>query len=61
MFTIPVGIIALLSLHSWRLPIWLSSDPPRTPSKPAVFYMLEDVVAVDFGHGKDWRRAVHAR
>ncbi|KAK4703947.1 hypothetical protein P7C70_g2268, partial [Phenoliferia sp. Uapishka_3] len=61
MFTIPVGIVAFLSLHSWRLPIWLSSDPPRTRSKPAVYYMLEDVVAVDFGYGKAWRKTVNER
>lgn len=57
----PVGLVFLLSLRSWRLPFRLSSDPARTPSKPAVFYVLEDVVAVDFKHGKKWRVTLRRR
>ncbi|KAI0319601.1 hypothetical protein OF83DRAFT_1082174 [Amylostereum chailletii] len=30
-------------------------------NKPAVFYILEDVVAVDFGYKREWRHAVRRR
>jgi len=55
------GIFFLVSLFSPRLPCWLSSDPPGTPMKPGVFYLFEDIGAVDFRHGKKFRRAVHER
>lgn len=61
MLVCPVGIVFLLSLLSFRLPVWCSSDPPGTPTKPAVFYTIEDVAAVDFKHGRDFRAAIHAR
>ncbi|GAA5901008.1 hypothetical protein JCM8208_007588 [Rhodotorula glutinis] len=61
MLVIPVGILFTLSLKVWRLPIWLSSDPPRTPSKPAVYYALEDCGSVDFRHGREWRKRCQAR
>lgn len=57
----PVGILFLISLFKVRLPCWVSSDPAGTIMKPAVFYMLEDVGAVDFRHGKDWRMSVNRR
>lgn len=61
MLVIPVMILFSMSLKVWRLNLWLSSDPPRTPSKPAVYYALEDVGAVDFKHGKEWRKRCQAR
>ncbi|GAA5998030.1 hypothetical protein JCM5350_005351 [Sporobolomyces pararoseus] len=62
MLILPIGIVFLLTLKSWtRLPFWMSSDPPRTRTKPAVYYVLEDVGAVDFKHGRDWRKRTQAR
>ncbi|GAA5847336.1 hypothetical protein JCM9279_000242 [Rhodotorula babjevae] len=61
MLVIPVMILFALSLKVWRLNLWLSSDPPRTPSKPAAFYALEDCGAVDFKHGREWRKRCQAR
>ncbi|GAA5863647.1 hypothetical protein JCM8547_003680 [Rhodosporidiobolus lusitaniae] len=58
----PIGIIFALTLKSWHnLPFWMSSDPPRTSTKPAVYYFIEDVGAVDFGHGREWRKRCQAR
>ncbi|BGP27748.1 hypothetical protein Rt10032_c13g5094 [Rhodotorula toruloides] len=58
----PIMIVFALTLKSWRsLQWWMSSDPPRTPTKPAVYYILEDVGAVDFGHGREWRKRCQAR
>ncbi|GAA6017738.1 hypothetical protein JCM10207_000480 [Rhodosporidiobolus poonsookiae] len=62
MLVIPIGIIFLLTLKSWHnLPFWMSSDPPRTSTKPAVYYFIEDVGAVDFCHGREWRKRCQAR
>ncbi|BGP43564.1 hypothetical protein JCM10449v2_007605 [Rhodotorula kratochvilovae] len=62
MLAIPVMIIFALTLKVWHaLPFWMSSDPPRTPTKPAVYYFLEDVGAVDFKHGREWRKRCQAR
>ncbi|GAA5892697.1 hypothetical protein JCM6882_000558 [Rhodosporidiobolus microsporus] len=62
MLVIPIGIIFALTLKSWKnLPFWMSSDPPRTSTKPAVYYFIEDVGAVDFGHGREWRKRCQAR
>lgn len=36
MLVAPIMIVFALTLKSWRgLPWWMSSDPPRTPTKPA--------------------------
>ncbi|GAA6019347.1 hypothetical protein JCM8202_000991 [Rhodotorula sphaerocarpa] len=62
MLVAPVGIIFVLTLKTWQdLPFWLSSDPPRTPTKPAAYYALEDTGAVDFQHGREWRKRCQAR
>ncbi|GAA5908294.1 hypothetical protein JCM5296_000509 [Sporobolomyces johnsonii] len=62
MLVAPIGIVFLLTLKSYSsLPFWMSSDPPRTPTKPAVYYFVEDVGAVDFSHGREWRKRMQAR
>lgn len=61
MLVSPALVILAISLHPWHLPYPMSSDPPRTPTKPAIYYVLEDLVAVDFEYGKPWRRALQAR
>ncbi|KAM0748945.1 hypothetical protein T439DRAFT_327449 [Meredithblackwellia eburnea MCA 4105] len=61
MFVSPIMIIFLLSLKPWKFSFPISSDVAGTPTKPAVFYLLEDVVAVDFAHGREWRRQMYAR
>jgi hypothetical protein len=60
LFSVP-GIFFLVSLFKPRLNFWVSSDPPGTPLKPGVFYLFEDIGAVDFRHGKAFRRQLHAR
>ncbi|BGP73898.1 hypothetical protein NBRC10513v2_007317 [Rhodotorula toruloides] len=62
MLVAPIMIVFGLTLRSWRsLRWWMSSDPPRTPTKPAVYYILEDVGAVDFRLGREWRKRCQAR
>jgi len=57
----PMGLILFISLFAPRWKVWCSSDPPGTPMKPAVFYVIEDVAAVDFMHGREYRKALHER
>ncbi|KAI5480088.1 hypothetical protein MNV49_001748 [Pseudohyphozyma bogoriensis] len=58
----PMGVILLLSLHSWqRLPFPISSTPPRSPTRPGIYYIAEDLAAVDFGFGRTYRRQLDAR
>lgn len=55
------GVFFLISLFKPKAPFWISSDPPGTPLKPGVFYLFEDIGAVDFRHGKPFREVLHAR
>lgn len=57
----PIGLVFFISLFRPTLPFRCSSDPPGERMKPAVFYLIEDVAAVDFQHGRDFRRALHDR
>jgi hypothetical protein len=57
----PVGLVFLISLFKPKLPFWASSDAPGKQMKPAFFYMLEDIGAVDFRFGREWREKVNAR
>ncbi|GJN94407.1 hypothetical protein Rhopal_007487-T1 [Rhodotorula paludigena] len=62
MLAIPPMLIFALTLKVWHsLPFWMSSDPPRTPTKPAIYYFIEDIGAVDFTHGREWRKRCQAR
>lgn len=57
----PLGLWFFFSLYPWRLPFRISSDPAGTRIKPAIFYIIEDVGAVDARHGRPYRKALHER
>ncbi|KAF5390061.1 hypothetical protein D9757_003770 [Collybiopsis confluens] len=61
----PIGVVFLFSLiaqhYRWPLPVRCSSEPAGSIMKPAVFYCIEDVGAVDFMHGRTFRQRVHTR
>jgi len=61
----PVGVVFIFSLlashYRWRLPVRCSSEPRGSCMKPAVFYCIEDVAAVDFKHGRKFRKRMHDR
>jgi hypothetical protein len=57
----PAGVIAFVSLFAPILPIRCSSDAKGTPMKPAVFYVVEDIAAVDFLEGRAYRYTINAR
>lgn len=55
------GIYFFITLFTFRLPFQMSSDRAGTICKPGAFYLFEDLGAVDFRHGKPFRRMLHAR
>ena len=55
------GIFFLISLLGFKVPFQVSSDPAGTRIKPGVFYLFEDIGAVDFRHGKPFRQMLHDR
>lgn len=61
LLVVPFGIVLLITLFGFRLKLWASSDPPGSYIKPGIFYCVEDLAAVDFGHGKEFRQAMRAR
>ena len=52
---IPAFLVLVASLVPWQLQIY------GFPVKPAVYYLVEDSVALDFGYGRPWRTALQAR
>jgi len=61
MLILPIGVVFLFSLGGFKLPCRCSSDTKGTPMKPAVFYTMEDIAAVDFKHGREFRTALYKR
>jgi hypothetical protein len=63
-----MGIVATLTLLSlilnhlgWKLPFRLGSVDAGNAVRPAIFYIVEDVVAVDGDGGMEYRKAFVAR
>lgn len=51
----------IVSLTRIRIPFRLSSMPPNHEIRPAIYYMMEDIVAVDGGGRSAYRRALNER
>jgi len=56
-----LGLNMVPTLFNFKTVTWISSDPPGTRIKPAVFYYTEDICAVDAGKGRQFRREWNAR
>lgn len=58
-----VGIFWVTIYHvcKWKAPFRLSSTGKGETVKPGVFYIVEDVVAVNAGAGRPYREAINAR
>ncbi|KAG8987012.1 hypothetical protein FRB94_002808 [Tulasnella sp. JGI-2019a] len=56
-----LGATMIPTLFKFRIPFWMSSDPPGTIIKPMIFYMVEDICAVDCSKGRQFRREWNAR
>ncbi|KAF2171502.1 hypothetical protein M409DRAFT_63746 [Zasmidium cellare ATCC 36951] len=49
-------LIAQVAMRAgWRTPVRMSSLPRGSPTHPGTFILVEDVVAVDGGLGREWR------
>ncbi|KAG8847158.1 hypothetical protein FRB96_001676 [Tulasnella sp. 330] len=51
-----LGLCMIPTLFRPKTPVWISSDRPGTIMKPAIFYMVEDICAVDCSKGRPFRR-----
>jgi hypothetical protein len=56
-----VSVQCFISLIRPRVPIWLSSLPPGHKMRPAGYYIMEDIVAVDGGGLSAFRRSLNVR
>lgn len=61
-------IVGVLLIISWgmralgmRTPFRVSSLPAGTPTRPLIYTLMEDIVAVDGSGGQEWRVALNAR
>jgi hypothetical protein len=53
--------VQIYHVCGWKAPFRLSSTAKGEPVKPGVFYIIEDVVAVNAGAGRPYREAINAR
>ncbi|KAI9697467.1 MAG: hypothetical protein M1820_007802 [Bogoriella megaspora] len=56
-----IGFITLFSLAGWKAPFRISSTPKGDKVHPGVFYIVEDVIAVNAGGGLPFREGWAAR
>lgn len=54
-------IFFLMCIADVKVPFRVSSLAPGTKAHPAVYTIIEDIVAVDGGGGRDFREALRAR
>lgn len=61
-------VVGVLLVISWvmralgmRTPFRVSSLPAGTPTRPLVYTLMEDIVAVDGNGGQEWRAALNDR
>ncbi|KAF2491263.1 hypothetical protein BU16DRAFT_469383 [Lophium mytilinum] len=54
-------LVTLLHMGTYSSPVRLSSTARGSVCRPAVYYLIEDVVAVDGGGGVDYREALNVR
>ncbi|KAL7266388.1 hypothetical protein RUND412_011067 [Rhizina undulata] len=58
----PAFLLSCVSYkRGWKTHFRISSSPKGSLATPAVFHLIEDVVAVDGGGGRDFREAWHKR
>ncbi|KAG6040735.1 hypothetical protein E4U41_007297 [Claviceps citrina] len=56
-----MGLMMLYTVMGWRAPFRISSTAKGDEVLPAVYYFIEDVVAVNAGAGRPYREALAAR
>jgi hypothetical protein len=56
-----LGLLTLYSAYGWKAPLRLSSTGKGEPVRPGVYYLIEDIVAVNANAGRPYREALAAR
>ena len=56
-----VSLITIFSLAGWKAPFRISSTPKGDKVRPGVYYIVEDIVAVNAGGGLPFREGWAAR
>lgn len=54
-------LFSVLGALGYKTPFQMSSLPKGVPIRPVTYTILEDVIAVDTGKGRDYREALNAR
>ena len=57
----PILILTLYSEFGWKAPFQLSSTPKGEKVLPGIYYIVEDIVAVNAGAGRPFREGLAAR
>lgn len=56
-----LGLLTLWNVRGWKAPFRISSTAKGEPVRPGVYYIIEDIVAVNAGAGRPFREALSAR
>ncbi|KAJ5035157.1 uncharacterized protein L3040_008415 [Drepanopeziza brunnea f. sp. 'multigermtubi'] len=57
----PVFLMSIYDHFGWRAPFRISSTPKGELVHPGIFYIVEDIVAVNSGGGRPFREGMDAR
>ena len=57
----PMFVLSVYHHFGWKAPFRVSSTPKGEPVLPGVFYIVEDIVAVNAGGGRPFREGLAAR
>ncbi|KAG4434698.1 hypothetical protein IFR05_009808 [Cadophora sp. M221] len=57
----PIFLMSLYHHFGWKAPFRISSTPKGEPVMPGIFYIVEDIVAVNSGGGRPFREGMFAR
>ncbi|KAL8834861.1 MAG: hypothetical protein Q9170_003561 [Blastenia crenularia] len=60
-FGIELLLFAILDASGVKAPIRISSVPKGSSIRPGLYTIVEDVIAVDTGKGREYREAINAR
>ena len=57
----PIFLMSLYNHFGWKVPFRISSTHKGEPVLPGIFYIVEDIVAVNSGGGRPFREGMFAR
>lgn len=57
----PICLMSIFNLFGWKAPFRISSTPKGDKVLPGVYYIMEDIIAVNAGGGRPFREGMAAR